>query len=134
MKVSVTDNTSMVVDGMAGASRATVVAVLAVVVRSGARLEGRVKRNASGRPGPNAPTGDYRRSLRRRTERRKNSARTSVGSAHPASRRLELGFVGTDALGRVYDQPPFPHLGPGLDAEAPDFERDIRSAIAQGQS
>ena len=119
---------------LAGMIAAARIAAHKTVVTFGARLQASVKRNASGRPGPNAPTGDYRRSLRRRTERRKNSARTSVGSAHPASRRLELGFVGTDALGRVYDQPPFPHLGPGLDAEAPDFERDIRSAIAQGQS
>ena len=30
------------------------------------------------------------------------------------SRRIELGFTGTDSLGRMYDQPPFPYLHPGL--------------------
>lgn len=32
----------------------------------------------------------------------------------PYARRLELGFVGTDSLGRRYNQAPRPYLRPGL--------------------
>ena len=34
------------------------------------------------------------------------------------SRRIELGFTGTDSLGRQYAQPPFPYLRPGLEKSA----------------
>jgi hypothetical protein len=30
------------------------------------------------------------------------------------ARRLELGFSGSDSLGRVYNQPPYPFMGPAL--------------------
>jgi hypothetical protein len=31
------------------------------------------------------------------------------------ARRLELGFIGTDSLGRHYHQPPFPYMRPARD-------------------
>ena len=37
-----------------------------------------------------------------------------VGTNVEYARRLELGFVGTDRLGRHYDQKPRPFLRPGL--------------------
>jgi len=33
---------------------------------------------------------------------------------HPAARRLEYGFVGTDSLGRNYNQAPRPHMRPAV--------------------
>lgn len=37
-----------------------------------------------------------------------------VGPTMVYSRRLELGFTGTDSLGRVFNQPPYPYLRPAL--------------------
>lgn len=90
-----------------------------------ADLQAQVQRNVSGRPGPNAPTGDYRRSINRRTEKRATGSVGQVGTDKPQGRRLELGFTGTDSLGRTYNQPPFPHFGPALDTVAPRFEAAI---------
>lgn len=44
------------------------------------------------------------------------NARGEVGTNHPAARRLEFGFVGTDSRGRRYQQRPQPHFGPAVDA------------------
>lgn len=49
------------------------------------------------------------------TYRMRTSGGTSyavVSSTHPASRRLENGFIGADVTGRVYHDPPRPHWGP----------------------
>lgn len=75
----------------------------------------RVKAFASGRPGPNAPTGNYRRSWRTSFS---NIGHTHIGQAgtnQPQGRRLEYGFHGADALGRVYNQPPYVHVQPAKD-------------------
>jgi hypothetical protein len=57
-----------------------------------------IRRNASGRPGPNAPTGDYRRSW----GKRRVPGGWRVGTAAPQGARLEYGFwMKTDALGRT---------------------------------
>lgn len=82
----------------------------------------RTKANASGRPGPNAPTGDYRRSITASGVQNTGGHLTVyVGTNLPQGRRLEFGFHGMDSLGRVYNQPPYPHFGPALDAVGPDF-------------
>lgn len=95
----------------------------------GAELQAEVQRKASGRPGPNAPTGDYRRSINRRTEKRADGSAVEVGTNKPQGRRLEFGFVGTDSLGRSYDQPAYPHFGPALDAIAPKYEATIAAIV-----
>ena len=38
-----------------------------------------------------------------------------VGSNVEYARRIEMGFVGTDALGRTYNQAPKPYLRPALE-------------------
>jgi hypothetical protein len=90
-----------------------------------AMLQREVVSNASGRPGPNAPTGDYRRSIGRRTSSTPAGSEGQVGTNKPQGRRLEHGFSGADSLGRVYDQPPYPHFGPALDKVAPQFQAAI---------
>ncbi len=95
-----------------------------------AELQAAVQRNASGRPGPNVITGHYRRSINRRTEKRVDGSVGQVGTDAPQARRLEFGFSGTDSLGRVYDQPPFPHFGPALDEVGPKFEAAIAAITA----
>ncbi len=103
------------------------VATHKVVVAFGARLQASVKAGASGRPGPNAPTGDYRRAINRRTTMRANESVAEVGVSKPQGRRLELGFFGTDALGRNYNQPAYPHFGPALDKIGPEFEAAVEA-------
>lgn len=95
-----------------------------------AELQAEVQRNASGRPGPNAPTGDYRRSINRRTAKRLTGSVGQVGTDKPQANRLEHGFTGTDSLGRSYDQPPFPHFGPALDTVGPMYEAAILAVMA----
>jgi len=66
------------------------------------------KEHASGRPGPNIVTGQYASAFY--TVRHKWSV--EIRNDSPQSKRLEHGYYGTDSLGRVYHQPPFPHIAP----------------------
>lgn len=84
-------------------------------------LETTVKAHASGRPGPNVITGNYRGSWNSRTAVDGGTIRGQVGTNAPQGRRLEYGFVGADALGRVYNQPPYPHAGPAFQEREPRF-------------
>lgn len=45
-----------------------------------------------------------------------------VGSNAPNMHRLDQGFHGADSLGRVYDQPGQPALGPAFDRIVPQFD------------
>ncbi len=67
-----------------------------------------IRKNASGRPGPDVVTGVYRDSW--------GISGDMVTTRHPAALRLEFGYVGVDSLGRDYNQPPFPHVRPALEA------------------
>lgn len=100
-------------------------AVRKVVVTNGARLQTQAKANASGRPGPNQITGNFNRSINRRTTHSAASSTSEVGSSAPQAARLEHGFSGTDSLGRNYNQPAYPTFGPALDEIQPQFEADL---------
>lgn len=95
-------------------------------------LETRIKAKASGRPGPNAPTGDYRRSWTHEVSSNGVSVTAVVGTSKPQARRLEFGFVGQDSLGRVYNQPPFPHVGPAVEEISPLFLATLGETISDG--
>ncbi len=107
-----------------------------VVVAFGARLQRGVKARANEprttpRPGPGGPrllTGDYNRSISRLTVRRAASSTTYVGTNKPQGARLEFGFVGSDSLGRNYNQKAYPHFGPALDEIADDFTAAVTAA------
>ena len=87
-----------------------------VVTKSAADLQALTQRNASGRPGPNAPTGDYRGSWRVEPQPgRPGEIALAVETDRAQARRLEYGFVGTDSLGRHFDQAPLPHHAPAVD-------------------
>lgn len=92
-----------------------------------------VRRNASlprsGPPGPRLQTGDYVRSWNLRTDITAGTVTATVGTDRPQGRRLEYGFVGPDALGRVYHQPPYPHAGPALDEIAPLYAAAIAKSL-----
>ena len=98
-----------------------------VVIKSATDLTVLTQKNASNRPGPNAPTGDYRGSWRVEVNGRRASAgatevSAAVGTDRAQANRLEYGFVGRDSLGREYDQSPYPHHGPAIDVIEPLFE------------
>lgn len=99
-----------------------------ITVKWTAALQRQVQLNASGRPGPNAPTGNYRRSIHRRTVKLTRSSYGEVGTNMPQGRRLEHGFTGQDSLGRSFDQPAYPHFGPALDFVADGFEHALADA------
>jgi len=92
-------------------------------------LQTKVKSKASGRPGPRAVTGDYRRSISRRVSTHGPMTVGQVGTNSPQGRRLEMGFTGTDSLGRYYDQPPYPHFGPALDEIQKPFLGDLADTV-----
>ncbi len=45
------------------------------------------------------------------------------------ARRIELGFVGKDKLGRIFDQPAFPFLVPAAQDQYPKLAGRIRAAL-----
>lgn len=74
-----------------------------------------IRRNASGRPGPRAITGDYRASWRTEHTALPHGAHCTIGTDRPQGRRLEFGFWDMyDSLGRHFYQPPYPHVQPAL--------------------
>lgn len=85
-----------------------------------------------GRPGPRRITGTLFRSLRSEAIRSNQAvglkgnaggwARAIYpdGNVAPYARRIELGFVGADSRGRVYNQPPYPYFMPGLETAIAD--------------
>lgn len=92
----------------------------------------RIKGNASGRPGPNVITGDYRNSWRPTPTRRlPYGAQCTIATGKPQGRRLEFGFVGPDSLGRVYNQPPFPHVQPALPFIQATLLASMRIALSE---
>lgn len=119
----------LVAAGFAAAAAATPSRVGEIVRRHGLLLETRIKAKASGRPGPNAPTGDYRRSWTTRFTQGPGQAVSVTGTNAPQGRRLEYGFVGVDSLGRHYNQPPYPHVGPAAQEIEPAFVAEIQTML-----
>ncbi|MFF3493734.1 HK97 gp10 family phage protein [Streptomyces sp. NPDC002795] len=97
-------------------------------------LETRIKANASGRPGPNAPTGDYRRSWTHEVHSTGDGALAVVGTNKPQARRLEYGYVGPDSLGRVFNQPPNAHVGPAVQTIQPLFVAALGRLADEGSA
>jgi len=85
------------------------------VQQQGRRLRGLIRERASGRPGPNVISGDYRDSWEPVPFGVPDGGGVEVGTREPQGRRLEYGFMNRyDSLGRFYRQPPFPHAGPAV--------------------
>lgn len=77
-------------------------------------------------PGPNVATGDYRRSWALKT----SPGEVFVFTNAPQGARLEYGFVGTDAAGRTYNQPPYPHVRPAVEQVRPKLHAALRRLVA----
>lgn len=84
------------------------------VSEGAATVEALAKDHASGRPGPEVVTGTLRRSIKHDpiSPWGVYGWQTQIGPTVIYARRIELGFAGTDALGRHYNQPPYPYFGP----------------------
>lgn len=103
-----------------------------IAMRHGAKaLVVQVQGNASGRPGPRVITGKYRASWQSDVHRAGPVIVAEVGTSAPQGRRLEFGFVGVDSLGRRYNQPPFPHLGPAVNAFGPLLVQELHGAVSR---
>jgi hypothetical protein len=98
----------------------------------GAAGVARIRQNASGRPGPNVITGQYRASWRAVTERIPYGAECIIGTNAPQGRRLEFGFWDmTDSIGRHFFQPPFPHVQPALGFIEDTLHEQMRAAVGE---
>lgn len=73
-----------------------------------------VQQNASGRPGPNVIDDVYRPSIMGVVRSEGGNQMAEIGSGAAQTLRLEFGFFGRDSLGRVYNQPAFPHFQPAV--------------------
>lgn len=96
--------------------------------RAGELLRTQIMANCAGRPGPNAPNGDYRGSW---SVRPAGMLAVSVSTNRVQGPRLEFGFTGIDSLGRSYDQPPYAHAHPALRTRRDTMERWVFDAIEQ---
>ncbi|MFJ4791741.1 HK97 gp10 family phage protein [Kitasatospora purpeofusca] len=128
---TVTSTATEVAAQLEARAAAALPAATAVVRHHAMLLETAIKAAASGRPGPEARTGDYRRSWTSEVRTSAAGVEAVIGSNKPQANRLEYGFVGADSLGRVYHQPPFPHVGPAVDRIAPLFVAAL-ARIADG--
>ncbi|MFI9157496.1 hypothetical protein [Kitasatospora aureofaciens] len=118
---NVTSNAAVLAARLEARASVAVPATMAVVRHHAMLLETAVKAAASGRPGPNVQTGEYRRSWTTEVHATGTGVEAVVGTGRPQGPRLEYGFVGPDSLGRVYHQPPFPHVGPAVQRIEPLF-------------
>jgi hypothetical protein len=139
--VIITSNATEVAGSIEGVGPAVEARVVSITTQYGAIALGIVKRNASTGfhapgeghipgtgPGPNVATGDYLRQMNVEMEVGPGIARAHIGTNAVQGRRLEMGFVGADSLGRQFHQPPYPHWGPMADEIGPPFEAALAAA------
>jgi hypothetical protein len=94
----------------------------------------RIQTAASGRPGPNIVTGNLYGSfiIDRTIGDADGWGVATIGTEVPYSRRLELGFYGTDSLGRSYSQQPYPFFGRAIEGSVDEFLTVMRNAVNGG--
>ena len=132
MEISVSSNARAVAIELAAVTTRVEQTVDRVTERQARVFEGKVKANASGRPGPRVQTGDYRRSIGAQFRGKSGgTVRWEIGTNSPQGRRLELGFWGVrDSLGRLFHQPAYPHFGPAADDMERTFPAIIETAVS----
>jgi len=108
--------------------------LLQTAVRSHAREPRTAFRPGQPGEGPRLLTGGYLRTINRRTHHTASTSTSEVGSNDDRARRLEMGFTGTDSLGREFDQQAYEHFGPGLDDVDAPFQAALAAAIRPGRA
>lgn len=116
-------------DALEEAAAAVTPALRSSVRHEATLLHALIVAHASGRPGPNVITGQYIASWKIVVRPLAAGAVATVGTMKPQAKRLEFGFADTDSLGRVYNQPPFPHVQPALEAWRPGVPDAIGASI-----
>jgi len=71
-------------------------------------------------------TGTYKRSV---GQSPRGPDTWGVGTNLPQGPRLEYGFIGTDKLGRRYNQAPIPHFRPGLRESRDEVLEAFRTVV-----
>jgi hypothetical protein len=122
---------------MAGAARQGLEDAKRITRHYGMLLETQIKANVYHWTPPQQPmrhkrTGAYRRSWTTRHASAGGVSTATVGTNAPQARRLEYGFSGPDRLGRVYDDPPRPHVGPAADEWFPKYVDALRDIPSLG--
>lgn len=100
----------------------------ALMERSAHRLAGNLRATAP------VETGEYRDSIRaerRRTGVLRMGVSWEVLSDAPHAARLVFGYVGTDALGRQYNDPPRHPWGPAIEMERINLQEDLERTGAR---
>jgi hypothetical protein len=94
-------------------------------------LAERIQTAASGRPGPNIVSGNLYGSIQvdHTLGDVDGWGAATVYTNVVYARRLELGFNGSDALGRVYNQPPYPFFGRAVEGSVDEFIAVIERAV-----
>jgi hypothetical protein len=88
-----------------------------------------IRYNASGRPGPNIITGQYFDSWRIEPFGVPDGGGATIGTDRPQGRRLEFGFFNMrDSLGRLFFQPPYPHVEPAVRELSAEYEDAFKAA------
>lgn len=113
--------------------------ILADAVSEAAAVVEREAKLNSERGGDNFPhriTGNLMNSIKEiRVTKKKYYVESQVGSDMVYAPRLEFGFVGTDKLGRRYNQRPRPYLRPALDENTVQiqkaFELKVQSLVSR---
>jgi hypothetical protein len=116
-------------DALEEAAAAVPVALRGALKHEATLLRALIIAHASGRPGPNIITGKYIASWKVVPRPLVAGGVVTVGTMKPQGRRLEYGFADTDSIGRVYNQPPFPHVQPSIDVWEPGVQEALRKAV-----
>lgn len=90
------------------------------------KLTQRAINHSSGRPGPNVISGAF---IGAWTWNLTGGDSAEVSNPMPYAARLEYGFVGTDSLGRHYNQPPFPSLGTAVNESESLLYDELNQAL-----
>lgn len=76
-------------------------------------------------------TGTLRRSINHQTtEITATKCNVAIGPDTPYARRIEFGFVGTDSLGRRYNQAAHPYMRPAFDTKQDESRKEMKAAAA----
>ena len=94
-------------------------------------LAERIQTAASGRPGPNIVSGNLYGSIAidHTLGDVDGWGVATVYTDTVYAPRLELGFYGTDSLGRSYNQPPYPFFSRAVEGSVDEFRDVIQRAV-----
>lgn len=93
------------------------------------RLVSSIQRHASGSPGPEVITGDYRRSWHAIFEYAGSVLEAYATTDADQALRLEHGFHGVDSIGRNISQEPRPHVLPAVNEIEPQYEAALIAVV-----